>query len=68
MKVECEVEEIEQVNESGRTQASVKVTCSECGHCTTSFGTGEKSVRRCLVLLKEECPRGETNYYVTDDA
>jgi hypothetical protein len=24
-------------------------------------------VRRCLVLLREECPEGEANFYVGDD-
>lgn len=66
MKVECEVEETEVENEHGRMQPSVKVTCGRCGHTTQSFGTGEKSIRRCLMLLKEECPEGENNYYVAD--
>ena len=35
----------------------VRATCSRCGHETESFGTSGASVRRCLVLLREECPR-----------
>jgi len=27
----------------------------------------ERSVRRCLALLREDCPQEEKNYYVTDD-
>ena len=41
----------------------VVACCGRCGHSTTSFGTGEASVRRCLALLREECPRGEINFY-----
>ncbi len=64
MKIECEVEEDDVPNERGGTQSGVKATCGECGHVERSFGTGEKSVKRCLILLKENCPRNETNYYV----
>ena len=35
-----------------------------CQHTTESFGTGEKSVKRCLVLMRQECPEGEENFYV----
>jgi hypothetical protein len=34
---------------------------------TESYGTSEASVRRCLVMLREECPRGERNFYVDAD-
>ena len=67
-QVECEVEETEEENDNGRMQPCVKVTCGECGHVETSFGTSDKSIRRCLVMLKENCPRGEKNYYVADGA
>jgi hypothetical protein len=45
----------------------VVATCNRCDHQTESFGTGDASIRRCLVLLREECPRGERNYYVDED-
>jgi hypothetical protein len=41
----------------------VRATCSECGHETTSFGTGHDSRKRCLALLRDECPMGESNWY-----
>lgn len=44
---------------------SIEAECSRCGNVTTSFGTGEASERRCLVMLRESCPQGENNYYVT---
>jgi hypothetical protein len=44
----------------------VRVTCSRCGHCTESYGTGGASVRRCLAMLREECGMAERNFYVAD--
>jgi uncharacterized Zn finger protein len=45
-------------------EVSVSAECSECGHVTESYGTGDNSRRRCLVLMREECPVGSRNYYV----
>lgn len=38
--------------------------CLKCGHKTQSFGVEEGSKKRCLVLLKSECPKKESNFYV----
>ena len=43
----------------------IEATCTKCGHTTESYGQESVSIRRCLVLLREECPRNEKNYYVT---
>lgn len=67
MKVECEVAEVMIENDQGREQEGVCVTCTRCEHATESFGTGDASVRRCLALLREECPEGESNFYVVED-
>jgi hypothetical protein len=45
------------------TVSGVEVTCSRCGHSEESFGTDEPSLKRCGYLLRENCPRGEQNYY-----
>ena len=66
-RVECQIEECELENEGGRMVPGVRAKCSECDHETESFGTSERSVKRCLVLMREECPEGRENYYVTDD-
>ncbi len=66
MKVECEVHFCQIENERGFQQDGVRVTCSRCGHTTQSFGTSEKSIKRCIMLLKEECPQAESNYYEPD--
>lgn len=64
MRVECDKEDVVLDNDRGIPVPSVCVTCLRCNHKTTSYGTSEKSVTRCLVLLKEECPNSEDNFYV----
>jgi hypothetical protein len=65
-RVLCAIEEDELENDEGRPVEGVRATCSRCGHSTESWGTGEASIRRCLVLLREECPEGQENYYVDE--
>ncbi len=67
MRVECEVAEVDLTNEDGRDVPGICVTCSRCDHETESYGTGDNSVKRCLVLLREECPKGESNFYVESE-
>lgn len=64
--VECYVEE-KMIEGDGRYVAGVHVECLRCGHTTQSFGTSERSVKRCLVLMKEECGYSEENYYITGE-
>lgn len=66
MRVEAEVGWTELENDGGHLVESVTATCQRCWHTTESFGTGGSSVRRCLALLREECPEGEANFYVVD--
>jgi len=65
-KVTCKLELTDLENESGNEVPSVTLTCEECGHVTESFGQRGRSVRRCLALMKEECPNDARNFYVTD--
>lgn len=61
-KVECEI--------SATTidgQPGVEATCTQCGHTTRSYGESDASVRRCLALMREECPEDERNFYVDAD-
>jgi hypothetical protein len=67
MKVQCEVVEVDLENDEGRDVPSVAAECSRCGHSTESFGTDGASVRRCLVLMREECPKNERNFYIADE-
>jgi len=66
--VSIEIVALEETTQYGEViqVPSVRATCSECDHQTESFGTGGDSRRRCLALLREECPMGESNWYEED--
>lgn len=64
-KVEAEIDTIMVAGEHGEVEG-VCAQCSKCGYMTESAGTGEASVTRCLVLLREGCPKGERNFYEGD--
>jgi len=66
-QVTCEVEQVDLTNENGKPVPGLRVTCTKCGEQTESFGQRGRSLRRCLALMKEECPRGEENYYKTEE-
>jgi hypothetical protein len=66
MRVACDISEVELENDKGYEIDGVCATCARCGHETESFGTGEASVGRCLVLMRIECPEGESNYYTAE--
>jgi hypothetical protein len=66
-RIRCTVDEIELPGDyTDEGIPSVEVTCSRCGHSTEIYGTSDSSIRRCLVMLRHECPRGERHYYVAD--
>lgn len=67
MRIYVDVEEVELENDDGYPVQSVTATCRRCEHQTESFGTDTPSVKRCLALLRDECPNGESNFYTTDD-
>ena len=66
MRVYCTISEVELEGEHGNMIPGVTAHCSRCDHETESYGTGVNSVRRCLVLLREECPNDETNFYIEE--
>jgi hypothetical protein len=66
MKVECEVMAVELQGDHAPVDG-VCVTCGRCNHSVEVFGTGDKSVKRGMVMLRDECPKGESNFYVADD-
>jgi hypothetical protein len=63
VKVHVTLEHVE-LEGDDRPVAGVAATCPRCQHKGESFGTHDRSVKRCLVLLREECPLGESNFYV----
>lgn len=66
-KIECEIEEITIENDDGKEVDSIRATCTKCGNVTESYGTGERSIKRCLYLMRDSCPWGEDNYYVDQE-
>jgi hypothetical protein len=66
-KITCEVRSVELEGDHGQPVAGVSATCTDCGHVTESFGEGDASVRRCLAVMREECPEKQRNYYVPDE-
>jgi CII-binding regulator of phage lambda lysogenization HflD len=74
MRVPCAVDEITLTGDYDDADGDpvnvrgVCVTCSRCDQTAEVYGTSARSVRRGLVMLREECPRGENNFYVADEA
>lgn len=66
-RIKCEIIEDSDYNEEGYEVDCIRATCSKCGHETMSFGTSDASIRRCLVLMREECPMDESNFYTEDE-
>lgn len=65
MTVHCDVRHDEVEHEdSGRMVAGTRATCERCGHETIAYGSSDGSRKRCLMLMREQCPNGESNYYV----
>ncbi len=64
MRVPCDIGYVDLENDDGYEVEGVCATCPRCGHETESYGTSDASVHRCLVLLREECPNDERNYYL----
>lgn len=65
--VKCEIEETTLEGDYGNEVEAVVATCMRCGHTTESYGTAEGSIKRCLVLMREECPQGEKNFYKAEE-
>jgi len=61
-KVDVEVSETEVDGDYGYCQG-VEVTCGRCSHTVSVCGTSERSIKRGCMMLKEECPEGESNFY-----
>jgi len=66
-RVEVIISETELEGDSAYPVPSIQAECSLCGHVTESFGTSEASIKRCLALMREECPEGDQNFYVREE-
>ncbi len=67
MRVECEISSITLEGDYEVEIPSVCATCTRCGHETEAYGESDSSIKRCLVTMREECPKGESNFYIADD-
>ena len=65
MRVSVTVEETELEGDTGPVDGLV-LTCDRCGHAVEVFGVTGASARRGAVMLREECPNGQANFYVAD--
>ncbi len=63
-KIKCQIEYVTLDGDYDTKVQSVMATCSKCGKTTESFGTSEKSIKRCLFLMNKECKCRENNLYV----
>ena len=62
MKVSVDVDESDLDGDYG-TVPGLVLTCTRCGHSVEVFGTEDRSAERGAVMLREDCPRGENNFY-----
>jgi hypothetical protein len=67
MRVETAYRRTTLYNESEKAIPSIEVICSRCKHIVEVYGTSERSVRRGLAMLRDECPFHESNYYYVED-
>lgn len=63
MKINVEIEYAEVESESGHQIEGICVTCKRCGHSVEVAGITIASARLGAVMLREECPRDENNFY-----
>ena len=42
------------------------LVCDRCGHSIEVFGTSDRSAARGAIMLREQCPNGENNFYDVD--
>lgn len=62
MRVIVDVTQVTRQNDNGFSVRSIEITCSRCDHSALVFGTSGG-----CVMLKEECPEEEENYYYTEE-
>lgn len=62
MKISVSIDEDELEGDYGSVPG-LRLTCSRCGHSVEVFGNEVPSAQRGAVMLREECPNGEKNFY-----
>jgi len=65
-EVACQITKIRIRNANGFFTDGVQAVCSKCGQMSDSYGTGEKSIKRCLAVLHDTCLNNEDNFYIVE--
>ena len=65
----CEISFVDMKNDRGRDVPGVTATCVDCGAETHSFGDGEGSIKRCMVLMRDvcKCPEASDSFFTCDE-
>jgi hypothetical protein len=62
MRVKVDVDYADLDGDHGSVEG-LRLTCDRCGYEVEVFGTSEASEQYGAVKLRDECPKGENNYY-----
>ena len=62
MRVSIDISEEDLDGDYG-TVPGLVITCTRCRHSVEVFGTEDNSVKRGAVILRDECPLDEDNFY-----
>jgi hypothetical protein len=62
MKVSVDIHHTDFEGDYGQVHG-LGLVCERCGHKVEVAGTGDASARRGAQMLRDECPKGESNYY-----
>jgi hypothetical protein len=65
MRVHVDIDHTDVAGESGQVEG-LYLVCARCSHEVEVAGTTAASARRGAMMLREECPRGESNFYDVD--
>lgn len=65
MRVNVEIDLADVDGDCGQVEGLCLV-CQRCGHEVEVAGVSIDSARRGAVMLREECPNGENNFYDVD--
>ena len=65
MRVSVDIENADAEGDYGSVDG-ILLTCERCGHWVVVAGTSDRSARRGAIMLREECPKGEDNFYDVD--
>lgn len=63
MKITLDVFQTEVEGDSGYPVDGLELQCPQCGHSIEVSGTHDGSAKRGAVMMREECPREENNFY-----